>query len=87
LAIESAKSIKVGVTFLTPAISIVKNYFAFLKLIKNFKFQEKFNAALLKLQNTGQLTEMASRHMLQQNLYYLDFFAQSKGRVITRSLL
>ena len=55
LAVESAKLIKGGVTFLTPAISIVKNYFAFSKSMKNFEFQEKFNAALLKLQNTGQL--------------------------------
>ena len=55
--------------------------------MQNFEFQEKFNAVLLKLQNTEQLPEMASRHMLQKDSYYLDFCAQSKGRVITRSLL
>lgn len=55
LAVESAKSIKGGVTFLTPAISIIKNYFTFSKSMKNLEFQEKFNDALLKLQNTVQL--------------------------------
>jgi hypothetical protein len=47
LAVESAKSIKVRVAFLTPTISIVKNYFVFSKSMKNSEFQEKFNAALL----------------------------------------
>ena len=68
LAVKSAKSIKVRVTFLTPAISIVENYFSFSKSMKNFEFQEKFNATLLKLENTEQLAEMASKHMLQHNL-------------------
>jgi len=55
------------VSFLTPPIGTVRNYVAFSKTKEDHDLQDRFNAALLNLQNSGRLSEIVSRHTLSKN--------------------
>ena len=54
------------IVFLKPEIKPIQNYFAFSKIKNDTNFQKRFNAALLKLHQTGQMAKLAAKHTLFQ---------------------